>query len=472
MSRNFRFAFGIKRYFVLYDNFINLIRSIYSNHFFSFFTMPTESTPLVFGSSPVVNYASSDAKTITALLGSIQVLLLFLFMMGTTYSPKDYSSAEYIVFRDIMVMLLLGFGFLMTFLRKYGLGAVGFTLMITAIAVQLNIFMELLCRFIYGSGGSEDTVFPLPLTVPAFIDGEFSAATLLISYGAVIGRASPVQLIIMALFQSFFYAFNKAVIVLGVLGVEDVGGSMTIHMFGAYFGLAVSRALGPPKESSKENSNPNAVSDLLSLVGTTLLWVYWPSFVGATETGVPMNENVCVIHTVLALLGSTGAAFYTSQKLCHGKFDPVHIANSTLAGGVAVGASARLSMTAGGALLLGTLAGVVSVYGYVYSTPMLESSLGIYDTCGVGNLHGWPSVLGGVASIVFVAMDSNAEFLVFGGFWQCFCQLLGVVCTIAMAIGSGYITGLFMLRMAQGDPDQYNDSLWWEGEYFDEKEEV
>jgi ammonium transporter Rh len=245
---------------------------------------------------------------------------------------------------------------------------------------------------------------------------------------------------------------------------------MTIHMFGAYFGLAVSYVLGPPKESSKNNAHPSAVSDLLTMIGTTLLWVYWPSFVGATETGVPVNENVCVMHTILALLGSTGAAFYMSQKLCKGKFDPVHIANSTLAGGVAVGSSARLAMTPGGALLLGVLAGVVSVYGYVYSTPMLEQTFGVYDTCGVGNLHGWPSVLGGLSSVVFVALDSDAEFLVYGGFWQCVCQFLGVLCTIAIALGSGYVSGLVMMKMAQEDAEQYDDGLWWEGEYFEKEE--
>ena len=94
------------------------------------------------------------------------------------------------------------------------------------------------------------------------------------------------------------------------------------------------------------------------------------------------------MHTLLALLGSTLATFYLSQTLCKGKFDPVHIANSTLAGGVAVGSSARLAMTPGGAVVLGTVAGLVSVYGYVYSTPYLQDKYKIYDTCGVGNLHG------------------------------------------------------------------------------------
>lgn len=435
--------------------------------------MSSETTPLVIdsgGSDHDVHKgpALKNSKTLTMLLGTTQAVLLVLFLFGSTYDSKDYSASEYVVFRDIMVMLLLGFGFLMTFLAHYGLGAVGFTMMLSAIAVQLNIFVELFCRFLYRE--EEDTEFPLALKLPTFIDGEFSAATLLISYGAVIGRASPVQLVVMALCQSFFYAFNKVVIVLGLCGAEDVGGSMTIHMFGAYFGLAVSYILGPPKPSSVANANPNAVSDVLALIGTTLLWVYWPSFVGATETGIPLNENVCVIHTILALLGSTGASFYMSQKKCHGKFDPVHIANSTLAGGVAVGSSARLHMTPGGALLLGVLAGMVSVYGYVYSTPMLEKTIQVYDTCGVGNLHGWPSVLGGLASIVFVAMDGDAEFLAYSTGWQCLRQFMGVVCTIVMAIGTGYVTGMVMKKADTTTPDQYLDGVWWEGEYFEEEE--
>jgi ammonium transporter Rh len=87
-------------------------------------------------------------------------------------------------------------------------------------------------------------------------------------------------MVVCALCQSVFYAFNKVVIVLGLLGAEDVGGSITIHMFGAVFGLAVSYVLGPPKTSSMKNNAPNMTSDLTAFIGTTLLWVYWPSFVG------------------------------------------------------------------------------------------------------------------------------------------------------------------------------------------------
>jgi ammonium transporter Rh len=181
-----------------------------------------------------------------------------------------------------------------------------------------------------------------------------------------------------------------------------------------------------------------------------------------------MNENVCVIHTVLALLGSTFSTFYLSQTLCHGKFDPVHIANSTLAGGVAVGSSARLAMTPGGALALGVIAGLVSVYGYMYSSPKFEK-LGVYDTCGVGNLHGWPSIVGGLASIVFVAIDPEAEFLAHGAVSQCLRQFGAVISCVLMAAMTGYFTGFVMKKSVVDSsdvPDEYDDGVWWEGEYF------
>jgi ammonium transporter Rh len=337
-------------------------------------------------------------------------------------------------------------------------------MMASVIAIELNILVELVCRYLYGMGGiMDDTTLPLPIGLSTLIDGEFAAATVLISFGAVIGRATPTQLVIMALGQSIPYAMNKVLFVFGVFAAEDVGGSMTIHMFGAVFGLTVSYVLGPPKDATAMNASPNATSDVLALIGTTLLWVYWPSFVGATESATPLYEQNCFIHTIMALLGSTLVAFYMSQRLCHGKFDPVHIANSTLAGGVAVGSSARLMMTPGGALLLGMCAGIVSVYGYVYSTPYLEKTYRIFDTCGVGNLHGWPSIVGGVSSAIFVGLDSHADFLSHGVLLQMACQIFAVVVTIFMAAASGYGTGLLMIKYGStaSNSIEYDDSVWY-----------
>jgi ammonium transporter Rh len=151
-------------------------------------------------------------------------LLVVLFLTCTS-SPADdnvLTSAEYDIFRDILVMLLLGFGFLMTFLGKYGLSAVGFCMLLSVLAIQLNVFVEPLVRFLYN--GKSDVEFPIPAGIASLIDGEFSAATALISFGAISGRATPVQLLVMVLFQAFFYAINKVAIVFGAWSAEDVGG--------------------------------------------------------------------------------------------------------------------------------------------------------------------------------------------------------------------------------------------------------
>ena len=88
--------------------------------------MSSESTPLVASTISHDGPASRNQKRFTSLLGYLQLLLLLFFALGTQMKDSEhYSTEEYIVFRDIMVMLLLGFGFLMTFLFKYGLGAVG-----------------------------------------------------------------------------------------------------------------------------------------------------------------------------------------------------------------------------------------------------------------------------------------------------------------------------------------------------------
>ena len=58
----------------------------------------------------------------------------------------------------------------------------------------------------------------------------------------------------------------------------------------------------------------------------------------------------------------------------------VHIQNATLAGGVAVGAVADMAILPVGAMIIGSLAGLISTLGFQYLTPVLNKYF-LHDTC-------------------------------------------------------------------------------------------
>lgn len=45
-------------------------------------------------------------------------------------------------FQDVHVMIFVGFGFLMTFLKRYGFGAVGFNFLLAAFGIQWALLMQ------------------------------------------------------------------------------------------------------------------------------------------------------------------------------------------------------------------------------------------------------------------------------------------------------------------------------------------
>jgi ammonium transporter Rh len=55
----------------------------------------------------------------------------------------------------------------------------------------------------------------------------------IITFGALIGKVSPVQLIILGMFQSMLYHANRYVVGLLLGGVDDMGGATVTHVFGA-----------------------------------------------------------------------------------------------------------------------------------------------------------------------------------------------------------------------------------------------
>ena len=220
--------------------------------------------------------------------------------------------------------------------------------------------------------------------------------------------------------------------------VEDAGGTIVIHVFGAYFGLAVAKVLGPPKDQAHLNST-SGTSDVLSLVGTLFLWLFWPSFNGGAFTADPIQAGRAVANTVVALLGSCTCTFLLSG-IIGGKLSPADIQNATLAGGVAVGAVARMNMGLGWASVCGSVGGIISTLGYQYIQPFLERKIGLYDTCGVNNLHGMPGLFGSLISCIF-CVTAYEPWMSWPKDQIGLYQLGSLASTLGMAIITGFITG-------------------------------
>ena len=56
----------------------------------------------------------------------------------------------------------------------------------------------------------------------------------------------------MAFIEMFIYSLNEVILV-EELKITDIGGSILIHTFGAYFGLAFSRVMTNKKQLEKVN---------------------------------------------------------------------------------------------------------------------------------------------------------------------------------------------------------------------------
>lgn len=316
----------------------------------------------------------------------------------------------------IMAMLLIGFGFLMVFVRKYGRSALTATFLLVSVALPLYMSIKQLGIF-EEKGEIEQLIF-----------AEFGAASLLIAAGAILGRIKIFQYLILGLLFIPFYLLNELIVIddyFHIVGkVADTGGSIVIHFFGALFGIAAAVSLTSKKDMEIPIQS-DATTDKYSILGSMVLWVFWPSFCAAL---VPVDAIPhTVVNVFIALCGSTIATYIASIAI-RKKVSIADIANAALAGGVAIGATCDFA-SHGQAMIIGAIAGIISTIGFAILQEKQQKFHKIIDTCGVSNLHGIPGIFGGLAAIVVVdGLDIPA-------------QLKGIAITAAIAIIAGLLVG-------------------------------
>jgi ammonium transporter Rh len=225
----------------------------------------------------------------------------------------------------------------------------------------------------------------------------------------------------------------------------DTGGSIVIHAFGAIFGLAVAATMTTLKEYETAIECDDT-SDRYSLLGSMVLWVFWPSFCSALVA--PADVPHTAVNVFLALCASTLATYFVSVFL-RGKMSATDIANATLAGGVEIGSTCDIA-TPGTAFVIGILAGAISTLGFAVLQKKLTDMTKMVDTCGVTYLHGLPGLLGGFAALAV------ASGISFGA------QLTGILVTVIIAAVAGFISGKVIAALGRRS-EPYVDDEEFEG---------
>ncbi|KAL2296100.1 hypothetical protein Nmel_017635 [Mimus melanotis] len=172
----------------------------------------------------------------------------------------SFSSEFYPVFQDVNHMVIFGFGFFLMVLRRYGYSSTGFNFLLIVLGVQCSVLVEDLLAVLdiqYSGFGVESLARAV-----------MSMTAVVISAGAVLGKANPVQLIVMSLVELIIFHGSRY-INSTYLEVPEPLLLMHGYLFGAYFGLAVtSRFPEPPPGLDKHRSTPK--SELFSVLGESL----------------------------------------------------------------------------------------------------------------------------------------------------------------------------------------------------------
>jgi len=79
----------------------------------------------------------------------------------------------------------------------------------------------------------------IDVTLEKLIIGDFGAGAAMITFGVLLGKCNLQQLMFLVFWQMIWWGLNEAIGV-ALLNGTDMGGSIFVHTFGAYFGIAAS----------------------------------------------------------------------------------------------------------------------------------------------------------------------------------------------------------------------------------------
>ena len=226
---------------------------------------------------------------------------------------------------------------------------------------------------------------------------------------------------------------------LGSAGVLDFAGGLVVHLNAGIAGLVCAFVLGKRQGYGHEYMAPHDL--VLTLIGTSLLWVGWFGFNAGSALSSGELAGYAMLNTHIS--AATAALVWMSiEWSSRGKPSVLGILSGAVAGlGTITPAAGYIEPWA--AMVVGLMAGAVCYWASV----ILKTRLGYDDSLDVFGVHGVGGILGSILTGVFATQVINdvnkgqTVGLVDGNGGQILTQIYGV---LAVGIFTAVVTWIIL----------------------------
>jgi Amt family ammonium transporter len=206
---------------------------------------------------------------------------------------------------------------------------------------------------------------------------------------------------------------------LASLGVLDFAGGTVVHINCGIAGLVAAIVLGERKKRSRPHNL------LLSLIGTSLLWVGWFGFNAGSAVAANGGAGMAMLVTQIAT-ATAGLAWMFAEWGFGKKPSLLGILSGAIAGLVAITPAAGFVGPVG-AFFIGLIAGIACYW----ASTKLKNKFGYDDSLDVFGIHGVGGTVGAILTGIFAKEAiGGAAGLLDGNTGQLWLQFIGVAFTI------------------------------------------
>jgi len=248
---------------------------------------------------------------------------------------------------------------------------------------------------------------------------------------------------------------------LGGAGVLDFAGGLVVHLNAGIAGLVCAIVLGKRNGYGQEYMAPHNL--VLTMIGTSLLWVGWFGFNAGSALGSSELAGSAMINTHIAA-AAAALVWMAIEWAARGKPSVLGILTGSIAGlGTITPAAGYIEPWA--ALVIGVAAGAVCYWASV----VLKTKLGYDDSLDVFGVHGVGGILGTTLAGVFATKIINDVAkgqpvgLVDGNGGQVLTQIYGVLvvgifCAVATWVVLKIVDAMVGLRVTKDEETEGLDT--------------